>query len=186
MTFLGLFISFVVVLNFFHLFYSLKHTFQSFLSIFLQQTPPPDNKYLGGLSQSRDVDVNAVTLHYVLLLWMTGKKDNNTTPVQNNTKLDPLKKYRTFPLPVGIGSKKFLPKPAYNIHALRNLPDIPIRLTGRARTTLQELLQYAKPMNIRHPQRTRDTPLKNVGHQTILGKKLSNIFRKQHLRGLQR
>ncbi|VDI01894.1 Hypothetical predicted protein [Mytilus galloprovincialis] len=149
-------------------------------------TLPSENQYLGGLSQTRDVEGSSVTLHYVLLLWMTGKKSNNTTPALNTPKPNRLNNYGHFPIQVSNGAKKFLPKPAYNIHALRNIPDIPIHLAGRARTTLQELLQYAKPLDMRKPLRTRGRSLKRLRHKTILGKKLSNILKKQQLRRLHR
>lgn len=117
---------------------------------------------------------------------MTGKKSNNTTPALNTPKPNRLNNYGHFPIQVSNGAKKFLPKPAYNIHALRNIPDIPIHLAGRARTTLQELLQYAKPLDMRKPLRTRGRSLKRLRHKTILGKKLSNILKKQQLRRLHR
>jgi len=175
---------FLFLHNFIHSFTSLLFAFHIFVLSSLQ--PPQSSKYLGGISQSRDVDVDAVTLHYVLLLWMTGKKNSSITLAKNSSKSHRIPTNRQFPLSLGSGSKKFLPKPAYNIHALRNLPDIPVHLTGRARTTLQELLQYAKPMNIHNPKRTRETNLKKLRHKTILGRKLSNIFRKQHYQRLKR
>lgn len=115
---------------------------------------------------------------------MTGKKENNTTPAFNSSNVQHTASYKNFPVSIGDHGKKFLPKPAVNIHALRNLPDIPVHLTGRAKTTLQELLQFAKPLDIVNPVKTRSKTLHDLGHKTVLARKLSNIFRNQKRRRL--
>lgn len=83
--------------------YFSSFAFHIFLLSSLQ--PPQSSKYLGGISQSRDVDVDAVTLHYVLLLWMTGKKNSNITLANNSSKSHRIPTNRQFPLSLGVVPK---------------------------------------------------------------------------------
>ncbi|XP_061163506.1 uncharacterized protein LOC133172595 isoform X2 [Saccostrea echinata] len=42
--------------------------------------PPLHQIYLGGIQQTTDVNLKDVTLHYALLVWMTGKKNSMKSP----------------------------------------------------------------------------------------------------------